>query len=80
MKTISARDMQKHVKECIDASQKDRVIITRHGKPSAVIFGIEGTDWENAVLETDAAFWKAIHARRKQPTISLARLKSRLMD
>lgn len=78
MKTVSVREMQKKIKECIDVSQKDRVVVTRHGQPVAMIIGVEGTDWENVVLETDPTFWKMIHARRKQPTISLERLKARL--
>jgi len=78
MKTIPVRDLQKKVKECVDQAQLDRVVITRHGKPAAVLVGVEGEDWEDVVLQTDPAFWKLIRARRKQPTISLDELKKRL--
>ncbi len=78
MKTIPVRDLQKKVKECVDQAQLDRVVITRHGKPAAVLVGVEGQDWEDVVLQTDPAFWKLIRARRKQPTISLDELKKRL--
>jgi prevent-host-death family protein len=78
MKTVTARDLQKKVKECVDWSQEDRVVITRHGKPSAVMVGVEGKDWEDLVLQTSSTFWKLIEERRKQPTITLAQLKSRL--
>lgn len=78
MKTVTVRDLQKRVKECVDDAQEDRVVITRHGKPAAVLVGVEGDDWEAVVLQTDPTFWKLISERRKQPTISLSQLKTRL--
>ncbi len=78
MKTVTVRDLQKKVKEYLDVSQEDRVIITRRGKPAAVLVGVEGEDWETVILETDPTFWKLVQKRRKQPTISLEELKARL--
>jgi len=78
MKTVTVRDLQKKDNECVDHAQEDRVVITRHGKPAAVLLGVEDEDWESVVLQTDTAFWKLIRARRKQPTLSLEQLKKRL--
>lgn len=78
MKTVTVRDLQKKIKECIDEAQGDRVVITRRGKPAAVLVGVEGEDWESVILETDPTFWKLVQARRKQPTLSLEELKARL--
>ena len=78
MKTVTARDLQKKVKECVDWSQEDRIVITRHGKPAAVMVGVEGKDWEDLVLQTSSTFWKLVEDRRKQPTISMSQLRSRL--
>lgn len=78
MKTVTVRDLQKKLKECVDDAQEDRVVITRHGKPAAVLVGVEGEDWEAVVLQTDPKFWKLIRARRKQATISLGDLERRL--
>lgn len=78
MKTISVRDLQKKVKKCVEESQKDRVVITKHGKPAAVLVGVEGEDWEDVVLQTDPSFWKMIRSRRKQETVSLEELKEEL--
>ena len=78
MKTVTARDLQKKVKECMDLSQEDQVVITRHGKPAAVLVGVEGRDWEDLVLQTSPAFWELIEDRRKQRTILLTELKTRL--
>ncbi len=78
MKTVNVRELQKNVKGYLAASQKDRVVLTRHGKPTAVLVGVEGEDWETVVLETNAKFWDLIQKRRKQKTISLAEMKERL--
>ncbi len=80
MKTISVRDLQKKVKKCVEESQKDRVVITKHGKPAAVLVGVEGEDWEDVVLQTDPSFWKLIRSRRKQETVSLEELKEELRE
>jgi prevent-host-death family protein len=78
MKRVTARDLQKKVKKCVDWSQEDRIVITRHGKPAAVMVGVEGKDWEDLVLQTSSTFWKLVEERRKQPTISMSQLGSRL--
>jgi prevent-host-death family protein len=78
MKTVNVRELQKRIKEYVSASQKDRVVLTRHGKPSAVLVGVEGEDWETVVLETNAEFWNLIQKRRKQKTISLAEMREKL--
>ncbi len=78
MKTVTVRDLQKTVKACLDEAQGDRVVITRRGKPAAVLIGVEGEDWETVVLEIDPTFWRLVHKRRTQRTISLDELKARL--
>ncbi len=78
MKTISVRELQKNVKECVDYAQHDRVVITRHGKPAAVLLGVEGRAWDDIVVETDPKLWRLIQTRRRVPTMSLAELKQRL--
>jgi prevent-host-death family protein len=78
MKAVNARDLQKKIKECVDMSQQEQVVITRRGKPAAVMVGVEGKDWEEVVLQTSATFWKLIEERRKQPTMSMKELRTRL--
>jgi prevent-host-death family protein len=78
MKTVNARDLQKKIKEYVDLSQQDKVVITRHGRPAAVIVGVEGKDWEDVVLQTSSTFWKLIEERRKEPTVSMKELRARL--
>ena len=75
MKTVKARDLQKKVRECLDAAQRDRIVVTRHGKPSAVVVGVEGRDWEDVVYQTSAAFWRLIERRRREPLVSMDELR-----
>lgn len=78
MKTIAVRELQKKIKPCLDEAQEDRVVITRRGKPAAVLIGVEGEDWETVILETDPTFWRMVQARRAQHTITVEELKARL--
>ncbi len=78
MKTINVRELQKHLRGCVKASQRDRVVVTRRGIPTALIIGVEGTDWETLTLQTNPAFWRMIEKRRQEKTISLKTLRKRL--
>ncbi len=78
MKTVNARDLQKKIKECVDLSQQDQLVITGRGKPAAVMVGVDGKDWEDVVLQTSSTFWKFIEERRKEPTMSIKELRIRL--
>jgi prevent-host-death family protein len=78
MRAVKARDLQKKIKECVDMSQQDQVVITHRGKPAAVLVGVEGKDWEDVVLQTSSTFWKLIEERRKEPTMSIKELRTRL--
>jgi prevent-host-death family protein len=78
MKTVNARDLQKKINQCVDMSQQDQVVITRHGKPAAVMVGAKGKNWEDVVFQTSSTFWKFIEERRKEPTMSMKELRTRL--
>ncbi len=78
MKTVTVRELQQRIKLCLDEAQEDRVVITRRGKPAAVLIGVEGEDWETVILETDPTFWRMVQARRKQPTMTVEQLRASL--
>lgn len=80
MKAVNVRDLQKSIRECVDIAQEDRVVITRHGNPAAILIGVEGQEWESIVLQTSASFWKLIERRRKEPSISLEEMKAKLAE
>ena len=78
MKTVSVRDLQTRIRSVMETAQLDQVVITRNGKPIAVVVGVEGADWETVAAETSRSFWKEIAERRSQNTISLSEIRKRL--
>ncbi len=74
-------DLQQATLEtCINDAQRERIVITRDGKPVALIVGVEGMDEEQLQLGSSDKFWTLIEKRRTQKTISRAELEQRLND
>src|SRR5467141_147265 len=63
---------------CIKNARHERVVLTRKGKPVALVVGVEGLDEEQVQLGSSEKFWTLIEARRKQKTISRAELERRI--
>ena len=74
MKTVDIDDVK--LETCINGMQ--RVLITRKGKPVALIVSVKGLDREQIDLGTSEKFWNLMKRRRKQPTISREELERRL--
>jgi antitoxin (DNA-binding transcriptional repressor) of toxin-antitoxin stability system len=62
----------------IEHSQRERLIITRDGKPVALVVGVEGMDEEQLELGSSNKFWKLIEERRHQKTIGRAELEQKV--
>lgn len=78
MKSVNVRDLQKKIRRCIELSQRERVVVTRHGRPVALVTGVDGYDWEDLILVASPEFWKMIEARRRQESIPLEAAAQRL--
>ena len=78
MKTISVRDLQKRIRECVDLAQKEAVVLARHGRPAAVVIGVEGEDWEDVFYRTSPEFRRMIQKRRKGRMIPMAEMIRRV--
>src|SRR5262249_48550045 len=65
---------------CIKDARHERIVITRKGKPVALVVGVEGLDEEQLRLASSEQFWTLIETRRKQKTISRAELERRITD
>lgn len=63
---------------CVNEAQRERIVITRKGKPVALIVGVAGMDEEQLELGSSKKFWALIEARRKQKTISRAELEEKI--
>jgi len=58
-----------------DLQTLDRVVITRNGKPVALIVSVEGLDEEQLELGSSDTFWKLMTERRAQKTMSRSQLE-----
>jgi prevent-host-death family protein len=67
-----------NLKECVQRAQQEHVVLTRKGKPIAMLVGVKGLDWEQLELGSSDEFWAMIRARRAERTISRAELDKRL--
>ena len=76
MKTVALRNMKEGLSSYIAQSQKDYILVTKHGKPSALVRGVEGYDFEDIFYITNRAFWTTIRHRRAQRSIPWRRAKS----
>ena len=65
---------------CIKDARHERVVITRKGKPVALVVGVEGLDEEQLQLGSSDKFWTLIEARRRQKTVSRTELERRIKD
>jgi antitoxin (DNA-binding transcriptional repressor) of toxin-antitoxin stability system len=71
---------QTTLEACLEKSQHERVILTRNGKPVALIVNVEGLDAEQIELGGSDRFWKLMAERRAQFTISREQLEEQLPD
>ena len=53
MKTVTIREAKAKLSQYFRAAQGERVLITSHGAPVAVLTGVEGRDMTEAIVEYD---------------------------
>jgi antitoxin (DNA-binding transcriptional repressor) of toxin-antitoxin stability system len=71
---------QADLEACIKDAQHERVVITRNGKPIALIIGVEGMDEEQLQLGSSDKFWTLIAERRAQKIISRAEVEQKIKN
>ena len=76
MKVVGVQDT--NLEDCIRQARRGQVLLTRRGKPVAVLIDVRGLDREQAELGVSDAFWSLIPERRKQRTVNRAELDKRL--
>ena len=69
MKVVALGEAKYSLSAYVDDAQHDRVLVTRHGRPAALIIGVEGEDFEDLMTRSDPKFWNMIEARRKASKI-----------
>lgn len=65
---------------CIQDAQEERVLVTRGGKPVALVVGIGGLDDDQLALANSTKFWSLIDERRQQKTLNRAELEEKIED
>jgi prevent-host-death family protein len=76
MKTIAVTELRENAEAVVGSAQSERILLTRNGRPSAVLMGIEDYDGEDLALARSADFWKMIEGRRRGREIPLAEVKA----
>ena len=79
MKSIPANELKANLDAVLNSAQAERIVISRHGKPCAVLVGIEDYDAEDLRLASSQAFWNMIRSRRTRgKSIPLSDVEARL--
>lgn len=78
MKTVALQRARQSLSGVVAHARRERVLITKHGKPAALVIGVEGQDLEDVRLSQTPAFWKLIEARRRQRTVPIGELRAKL--
>ena len=79
MKVMTLRDARSHLSAVIADANTERVLITSHGRPAALLIGVAGLDTEEVLLVSNPNFWKMIEAsRREDRTLTVAEVRARI--
>ncbi len=73
MKTLEMEHVT--LDSCVREAQGDRVLVTRDGRPVAMMVGLAGLDEDQLQLGASDRFWELITARRKQRKVTRAELE-----
>ena len=76
MKVIPVQDAK--LETCVREARGERIVITKNGKPIALMVEIQGMDLEQIELGLSDKFWRLIRARRRQRSLTRAELEERL--
>jgi prevent-host-death family protein len=78
MKTIIGNTNDSQLTDVLDSAQAEKVLITRNGRPSAIVIGVEDYDAEDLLLASSTEFWGMIQNRREGRLLPLAEVKRQL--
>ena len=78
MKIVPLGEAKNELSAYVDEAQRERVLITRHGKPAVLLIGVEGEDLEDLLTMANPRFWEMIEERRKHSkTVSADEMRRR---
>ena len=66
MKKVALSEVKDDLSRYLRIAEKQKVVITRHGKPAGVLIGFESDeDWFDFKIENDPRFLRRISAARR---------------
>jgi len=72
VKVVAIREAKASLSATLAEAQTEQVVITKRGRPVALVTGVEGYDMEDVMTVANPKFWKMLEARRGEaPTISI---------
>ena len=79
MKVVALAKAKNELSAYVEEAQRGRVLVTRHGRPAALIIGVEGEEFEDLMTRSDPEFWRMIETRRSaSKTIPASEMRKRL--
>jgi len=79
MSSVPEKELQQNLDLILTRAQSERIVISRRGKPCAVLVGIEHYDAEDLALASSVDFWGMIRQRRAGgKSLPLAEVEARL--
>jgi prevent-host-death family protein len=66
MKKVALSEVKDDLSKYLRLAEKEKIVITRHGKPAGILIGFESEDdWFDYRLENEPRFLKRIETARK---------------
>ena len=79
MSNVPEKELQQNLDSILTRAQTERIVISRRGKPCAVLVGIEDYDAEDIELASSEGFWQMIRLRRTTgKSVPIAEVEARL--
>jgi prevent-host-death family protein len=66
MKFANVRELKNKTSEILKLAEKEEVVVTSRGKPTAIIKGISEEDFEDYLLENNPKFLAALEKAREE--------------
>ncbi len=79
MSNVPEKELRQNLDSILTRAQSERIVISRRGKPCAVLVGIEDYDSEDLDLASSGDSWRMIRLRRASGnSVPLSEVEARL--
>jgi prevent-host-death family protein len=79
MRSVPEKELQLNLDSILTRAQRERIVISRRGKPCALLIGIEDYDAEDLRVASSEDLWRMIRERRTGgESIPRAEIEARL--